>query len=54
MQPFTVAAMDPNYQYQKIIIWLTDGLNTQDRWDGNGSTQSPQLDARQQMRCNKE
>ena len=30
--------MDPNYQYQKVIILLSDGLNTQDRWYGNGST----------------
>src|SRR5262249_39437791 len=25
-------AFDPNYKYQQIIILLTDGLNTQDRW----------------------
>jgi Flp pilus assembly protein TadG len=30
--PFTAPAMDPNYQYQQIIILLSDGLNTQDRW----------------------
>ena len=44
--------MDPNYQYKQYIILLTDGLNTQDRWYGNGSTQSPQVDARQQILCN--
>ena len=44
--------MDPNFQYQQIIILLTDGLNTQDRWYGNGSTPSPQVDARQQILCN--
>jgi hypothetical protein len=30
--PFSVPAKDPNYQYREIIILLTDGLNTQDRW----------------------
>ena len=43
--------MDPSYQYQQIIILLTDGLNTQDRWYGNGSTPSSQVDARQQILC---
>jgi hypothetical protein len=40
--------MDPNYQYTQVIILLTDGLNTQDRWYTNQS----QIDARQQMTCN--
>ena len=30
--PLTAPAMDPNYQYKQIIILLSDGLNTQDRW----------------------
>ena len=30
--PFTVPAKDPNYTYSQVIILLTDGLNTQDRW----------------------
>ena len=31
--PFTtVPAMDTNYNYNQIIILLTDGLNTEDRW----------------------
>jgi hypothetical protein len=50
--PFTVPPMDPNFQYRNIIILLTDGLNTQDRWYGNGSSPSPQVDARQQILCN--
>jgi uncharacterized protein YegL len=50
--PFTIPSMDPNYQYQQIIILLTDGLNTQDRWYGNGTNQSTQVDARQQILCN--
>jgi len=51
--PFpTPPPLDPNYQYQHVIILLTDGLNTQDRWYGDGSTTSPQVDARQQITCN--
>ena len=30
--PFSVPAMDPSYKYSQIIILLTDGLNTEDRW----------------------
>jgi hypothetical protein len=39
--------MDPNYKYQQIIILMSDGLNTQDRWYSNAS----QIDARQKMTC---
>ena len=46
--PFTAPAMDPNYTYSQVIILLTDGLNTQDRWY---SVQS-QIEARQTMTCN--
>jgi von Willebrand factor type A domain len=46
--PFSVPPMDSNYQYQQIIILLTDGLNTQDRWYTNQSS----IDARQQLTCN--
>jgi hypothetical protein len=49
--PLAVPTMDPNYKYQQIIILLTDGLNTQDRWYGNGSNPSSQVDARQQILC---
>ena len=34
-------------QYSEIIILMTDGMNTQDRWYSNQS----QIDARQQMTC---
>ena len=46
--PFTSPAMDPNYKYQQVIILLTDGLNTRDRWYSSAS----QINARQQMTCN--
>jgi len=49
--PFTAPALDPNYVYQQVIIILTDGLNTQDRWYGDGSNPSSQVDVRQQMTC---
>ncbi|HZD91701.1 MAG TPA: pilus assembly protein [Pseudolabrys sp.] len=45
--PFTAPALDLDYTYTQVIILLTDGLNTQDRWY---TTQS-QIDARQQMTC---
>lgn len=46
--PLNAPAMDPNYTYQQVIILLTDGLNTQDRWYSNASP----IDARQQTACN--
>jgi len=45
--PFTVPALDPNYRYKQIIILLTDGLNTQDRWYRYASS----IDARQEKTC---
>jgi Flp pilus assembly protein TadG len=44
--PLTAPAKDANYQYKQTIILLSDGLNTQDRWYGNGSTTSTQVDDR--------
>jgi hypothetical protein len=40
-------AMDPNYNYQQVIILLTDGLNTQNRWYSSQSS----INARQQLTC---
>jgi Flp pilus assembly protein TadG len=45
--PFTIPDMDPNYKYRQVIILLSDGLNTQDRWYTNASL----IDARQQLTC---
>ena len=50
--PFTIPLMDPSKIYKQAIILLTDGLNTQDRWYGNGYNVSTQVDARQQILCN--
>ena len=40
-------AEDPKYQYTKVIILLTDGLNTQDRW----YTSQSSIDAREKLTC---
>ncbi|MCK9918640.1 VWA domain-containing protein [Microbacteriaceae bacterium K1510] len=45
--PFSVPARDPNYTYTDVIILLTDGLNTEDRWYTNASS----IDTRQAKTC---
>src|SRR6185437_3493668 len=45
--PFTIPAEDPNYKYSQVIILLTDGLNTQDRW----YTSQSSIDTREQKTC---
>lgn len=50
--PFPTPAKDANYKYTDAIILLSDGMNTRDRWYGNGSSWSPQVDARQTILCN--
>jgi Flp pilus assembly protein TadG len=44
--PLTAPAKDSNYQYSDIIILMSDGLNTQNRWAGNGSSTSTAVDNR--------
>jgi Flp pilus assembly protein TadG len=44
--PFTAPLMDPNYSYTQVIILLSDGLNTQNRWWGNGRDPSSSVDRR--------
>ena len=44
--PMTVPAKDANYTYKEVIILLSDGLNTQNRWNGNGSDHSTSVDNR--------
>lgn len=36
---------------QRFMILLSDGLNTQNRWWGDGGNQATQVDARMQMAC---
>jgi hypothetical protein len=45
--PFTVPAKDPNYKYTDVIILMTDGLNTQNRW----YTSQTSIDTRQAATC---
>jgi Flp pilus assembly protein TadG len=35
--PLTAPAQDPNYTYQNVIVLMSDGLNTQNRWSSNQS-----------------
>jgi hypothetical protein len=44
--PLTAPSKDANYTYKEVIILLSDGLNTQNRWNGNGSDPSPAVDNR--------
>jgi Flp pilus assembly protein TadG len=45
--PFTIPAKDPSYTYQQVVILLTDGLNTQNRF----STDQTAIDARTKKVC---
>ncbi|MEI9805256.1 MAG: VWA domain-containing protein [Pseudolabrys sp.] len=45
--PFIVPAFDTNYKYNQVIILLTDGLNTENRW----YTSQSSIDTRQQKTC---
>ncbi len=49
--PFNAPVENSDYQYKKAIILFSDGLNTKDRWYGNGSTPSSAVDARQRLLC---
>ncbi len=49
--PLNAPAEDPTKSYQHIIILFTDGLNTGDRWYGDYSSQSSQVDARMTTLC---
>lgn len=52
--PLNAPAEDPNYTYNRVLIVMSDGLNTQDRWPayGNGSVQyNGSIDARQKIQC---
>lgn len=45
--PFVTPVKDPNFKYTDVIILLSDGMNTQNRWYSNAS----QIDARQKLLC---
>lgn len=44
-------APEPPQNLRRVMILLSDGLNTQNRWNGNGSAQSPDVDARMAAAC---
>lgn len=50
--PFNAPAKDSNYNYADVIVLMSDGLNTIDRWYGNGSAPSSEVDSRQTILCN--
>jgi hypothetical protein len=45
--PFTMPAKDPNYKYNEVIILMSDGVNTQNRWSNSQSS----IDAREALTC---
>jgi Flp pilus assembly protein TadG len=45
--PLNAPAEDSNYVYNKVIIFLTDGENTENRWTSTAS----QIDARMRLAC---
>jgi Flp pilus assembly protein TadG len=45
--PFTIPAYDPDYKYTQVIILLTDGLNTEDRWYSSQNS----INNRQEKTC---
>jgi hypothetical protein len=50
--PFTIPAKDPNFTTRDIIILLSDGLNTVDRWYAYGSANAEaNINARQRITC---
>jgi hypothetical protein len=47
--PFNAPTLKPDTN--QVMILLSDGLNTQDRWYGNGSDTSTQVDGRMAAAC---
>ncbi|ALK09242.1 TadE/TadG family type IV pilus assembly protein [Blastochloris viridis] len=44
--PLTVPAKKTDQTYREAIVLLSDGLNTRNRWDGDGSSTSTKVDSR--------
>jgi Flp pilus assembly protein TadG len=45
--PFTSPPMDLNYKYSQVVILMSDGLNTQNRWYSSQGS----IDAREALTC---
>ena len=47
--------MDSHYKYKQVIVLMSDGLNTKNRWWGDGSrtgtVEDAKIDAREQLTC---
>ena len=50
--PMNAPVESSNETYDHVIILFTDGLNTADRWYGDGFNQSSQVDGRMNLLCN--
>ena len=46
-EPFNAPPKDPNYTYKDVIILMSDGVNTQNRWYSNAS----EINDRQKKLC---
>jgi hypothetical protein len=44
--PLVAPSKDSNYNYKEFVILMSDGLNTEDRWYGNGYSVSTDVDQR--------
>jgi Flp pilus assembly protein TadG len=49
--PYNAPAESTSYNYVKAIVLFSDGLNTKDRWYGDGTSTSTQVDDRQKILC---
>lgn len=49
--PFTEAAPEAEQDLDRIVILMTDGDNTLNRWDGNGFVHCPSCDQRTRLAC---
>lgn len=49
--PFNAPSKTAGVTYSDVIILMSDGLNTMDRWYGNGHDPSPEVDSRQALLC---
>jgi Flp pilus assembly protein TadG len=52
--PLNAPAEDSKYQYNKVIIFMTDGSNTQNRWDDSdydGDLKQQAIDNRMKLAC---
>lgn len=49
--PFNAPAKTVGVTYSDVIVLMSDGLNTMDRWYGDGVNPSSQVDGRQALLC---